>query len=270
MRNRVKKLFEAVDTVVITGGSSGIGECFIRRLYTVKRDLFICNISRSEPDRFPSPERMLHIPCDLGDPAALRAAAAKAEKWARERRGKVLLINNSGFGSYGPFATPTLDQHLDMIEVNAKAPVHLTGLLLPLLRERGGIVINVASTAAFQPTPYMATYGATKAFLLHWSLSLAEDLRPDGVHVLAVCPGPTSTRFFQRAGFEQPIVSDRFGQSSDQVVDATFRALARGKTVVVSGMHNKLLTAVASRLPKGAAARLAEVVLRRFRMQRLR
>lgn len=268
MKSLKKQFLNGVGTVIITGGSSGIGECFIRRIQRLQRDVVFGNLSRTKPTLILPDLCIRHIPCDLSDRVSLEAAAKEVENLIRERPGKVLLINNSGFGIYGVFPLPGLEEHLDMIEVNVKAPVHLTGLLLPLLRERGGFIVNISSTAAFQPTPYMATYGATKAFVLHWSLSLGEDLKRDGVEVLAVCPGPTSTKFFNRAGFDQPVVSERIGQTADEVVDATFRALERRKRIVVSGGLNKLLTAVSSRLPKAAAARVSESVLRRFRMEK--
>ncbi len=264
-----EQLFKDVETVIITGGSSGIGECFIRRIQTLKPQMAFGNLSRTEPAISFKESPIFHIPCDLSRREALESAAREAEKFARQRSGKIMLINNSGFGCYGPFPNPALEEHLEMIRVNVQAPVHLTGLLLPLLRERGGFIVNIASTSAFQPTPYMATYGASKAFLLHWSLSLGEDLKHDGVEVLAVCPGPTSTKFFRRAGFTQPVVSGRIGQTPDQVVDATFRALKSRKRVVVSGGLNKLLVSASSRLPKAAAARISEMVLRRFRLEKM-
>ena len=210
--------------------------------------------------------RLHHIPCDLGRRDELEQAAAGVLAFLADRPGKVLLINNSGFGAYGVFPEPTLEHTLDMLEVNVKAVVHLTGLLLPAIQARGGAIVNVASTAAFQATPYLATYGATKAFLLHWSLGLREELRPHGVNVLALCPGPTATEFFTRAGFDQPVVSDRLGQTADQVVTTTLRALGRGKGLVVSGGLNKCFATATSLLPKSMAARLSGFVLRRVRM----
>ena len=118
--------------------------------------------------------------------------------------GKILLINNSGFGDYGKFDQLDNDKQLNMLDLNIRAVVDLTQRLMPKLLERGGVVLNVASTAAFQPTPYLATYGATKAFVLNWSLAINEDLRGTGVRAIAVCPGPTRSNFFQRAGFETP------------------------------------------------------------------
>ena len=114
--------------------------------------------------------------------------------------GAIILINNSGFGDYGPMDLLDRDKQLNMMDLNMRAPVDLTLRLLPQLKERGGAVVNIASTAAFQPTPFMATYGSTKAFVLHWTLALTEDLKRTGVRVLAVCPGPTRSNFFRAAG----------------------------------------------------------------------
>jgi uncharacterized protein len=266
MESLLGRKMGGIETVVVTGGSSGIGACFIHRLQTLDSRIGFCNISRRKPE-INLPNLLLHhVPCDLGKRDQLERAAAAVLKFLADRPGKVLLINNSGFGAYGVFPEPTLEHTLDMLEVNVKAVVHLTGLLLPAIRARGGAIVNVASTAAFQPTPYLATYGATKAFLLHWSLSLREELRPQGVQVIALCPGPTSTEFFTRAGFDQPVVSERFGQTADQVVSTTLRALRRGQGLVVSGKLNKCLATASSWLPKSMAARVSGIILRRVRM----
>ncbi len=182
--------------------------------------------------------------------------------------GRVLLINNTGFGSYGPFPEPNLSQQLEMMDVNMRALVQLTGLMLPLLRERGGAVINIASTAAFQPTAYMATYGATKTFVLHWSLALNEELRGTGVRMLAVCPGATATGFFQRAGMQPGNALEQAGMSCDAVVTMALRALAAGRSQVVTGWKNKL-SAFAGSLPsKPFAARVAAKLVARFRLKK--
>ena len=130
--------------------------------------------------------------------------------------------------------------------------------------------MTVASTASFQPTPFLGVYGATKAFVLHWSLALNEELRGTGVKALAVCPGPTSTEFFIRAGLENRSQPDRFGQTSDEVAAASLRAMAAGKSMVVSGWRNKLMTALAARVPKPLVARMAAIAISRYRMGRVR
>jgi len=183
-------------------------------------------------------------------------------------KGRVLLINNSGFGSYGCFPEPNLKHQLEMLDVNVRGLVQLTGLLLPTLRARGGVVMNIASTAAFQPTPYMATYGATKAFVLNWSAALNQELRGSGVRVMAVCPGPTATEFFRRAGLKQGSVADALSMTCEEVVLAALRALAARRVVVVTGWKNKLSAAAGAIAPKAAAAWVAEKAIGRYRMRR--
>ncbi len=184
--------------------------------------------------------------------------------------GRILLINNSGFGVYGNFPEPAGAQQLEMVDVNVRAVLQITAALLPALKARGGVVMTVASTASFQPTPYLATYGATKAFVLHWSLSLNEELRGTGVSALAVCPGPTSTDFFKRAGLEENAVPAALGETSEQVVMSSLRAMAAGRALVVSGWKNKVMAALSSKLPKPLVARFAAIALRRYRMRRVK
>jgi short-subunit dehydrogenase len=255
--------------VIVTGGSSGLGKAFIEHVVKGSPTTRFCNLSRSKPGINLPEHSLRHIPCDLEKPAEVARGAAEALAWLREvaPTGRVLLINNSGFGSYGRFPAPSLDHQLAMVDLNVRAVVHLTGLLLPELRVRGGAILNVASTAAFQPTTFMATYGATKAFLLHWSLSLNEELRGTGLRALAVCPGPTATNFGQRAGMKLGSVPDSLSMSGDAVVMQSFRALAAGRAQVVTGWKNKLLTALSSKVPKPLAARGSTVVLKKYRLK---
>jgi short-subunit dehydrogenase len=176
--------------------------------------------------------------------------------------GRILLINNSGFGAFGAFPEPNLHRQLEMIDVNVRAVVELTGLLLPLLRRRGGVIMNIASTIAYQPSAFAATYGATKAFVLHWTLALNEELRGTNVRALAVCPGTTKTEFFQTAGLGQGAVMESFSMTTDEVVTCAFQALAKGRAQVVPGWLNKLYTFAGARLPKPLVARLAGKILR--------
>ena len=264
-------LLKKFTVAVITGGSSGIGESFIKTLLNINPEMLICNISRSEPADFLK-ERVKHFPCDISDKNRLKATVVKVEEVlkATGTSGPILLINNSGFGSYGPFPAPSLDEQLDMIGVNIEAMVHLTGLLLPLLKARGGAIINVASTAGFSPTPYMSTYGATKAFVLNWSLALSCDLKADGIDVLAVCPGPTATQFFMRAGFHKAPLPEWLGQTSDAVAKESLKALQRKRRLVVCGFSNKILTAIASHISRPWLATLSAITLEKMRMSLLR
>ena len=201
-------------TVVLTGGSSGIGKSFIRLTGTLSSNLVICNLSRRPPAEniFPNAKKRLnHFYCDLARSSEVEAAAAQIRDFLGRAvpRGRILLINNSGIGSFGAFAEQDVAKQLAVIDVNVRALVQLTGLLLPLLRERGGAIMNIASTVAFQPTPFAATYGASKAFVLHWTLALNEELRGSGVRAIAVCPGTTTTDFFRTAG-----IGDSAGQTN--------------------------------------------------------
>jgi short-subunit dehydrogenase len=254
-------------SVVVTGGSSGIGKSFIGAMGTMRPELEVFNLSRHAPDINDSKLKLRHFPCDLAQPLQVEAVAAQLEEILNRGQpvGKVLLINNSGFGSYGAFPEPNLAHQLGMIDVNMRALVQLTGLLLPVLRTRGGVVMNIASTAAFQPTPWMATYGATKAFVLHWSLALDEDLRGSGVRSLAVCPGPTATNFFKAAGLKQSLLPADSRETCEQVVMTSLRALAEAKSQVVSGWRNKILAAIGARVPKPLATRIAAKVIARYR-----
>jgi uncharacterized protein len=261
-----------ISAVVITGGSSGIGKSFIELCGRLRPELMFCNLSRRKPDTETTKLKLRHVPCDLSDPAqVVRAIAEVADFLAVDApAGRILLINNSGFGIYGRFSDTGGAQQLEMIDVNVRAVVQITAALLPAMKARGGVIITVASTAAFQPTPYLTTYGATKAFVLHWSLGLNEELRGTGVSALAVCPGPTSTQFFQRAGLTQDTVPNMFGETSEKVVLASLRAVAAGKSMVVSGWKNKLMSAVATKVPKALVSRLAGLALGHFRMKRMK
>lgn len=257
--------------MIITGGSSGIGCALIKAVKNINPNLRVCNLSRSKPDDFFGLESC-HLPVDLTDPDALAEGADQAAVYAAESGpGEILLVNNSGFGDYGRFHARDRDKQLSMMDLNMRAAVDLTARLLPLLLERGGVVMNIASTAGFQPTPFLATYGATKAFLLHWSLALHEDLRGTGVRALAVCPGPTRSNFFRRAGFDQPPVENGGlqgrigGMSADAVAQQALRALCRGRVLLVTGLRNKVVAFLGAVLPKTLVSRVGGWVLGKLR-----
>ena len=255
--------------VVITGGSSGIGRKFVERIYALQPNALLINLSRSRPEDGWGAIPVLHRQVDLSSPAERDETGSwLAEKCAAAPTGKMLLVNNSGFGSYGRFPSRELEHQLDMVEVNVSAVLHLTGLLLPELKKRGGGILNVSSLAAMQPTPYMATYGASKAFVLNWSLALGQELRQDGVHVLALCPGPTKSNFYKSAGFSSPPCGSIAGDGTPEaVVEKALRAFARRKAVVVPGWRNKLAAGVSGMLCRSWQASLAEVFLRKLRLE---
>ena len=263
----LSEALKSYEVVVVTGGSSGIGSSFIRLGQKLNPDLVFCNLSRRSPERNTSPnlEKFLnHFPCDLSRSDEVeRAAGAVLDFLGRAAlKGRILLINNSGRGAFGPFPEPSLAGQLEMIDLNVRALVQLTGLLLPLLKARGGAVLNVASTVAFQPTPFAATYGASKAFVLDWTVALNEELRGSGVRALALCPGTTRTEFFRSAGLGRKLIGGEISMTADEVAECALRALASGRGLVVPGLVNKLYTFASARISKPLAARLAAVVLR--------
>lgn len=265
--NAVNEFLRIHDRVIITGGSSGIGRSFIDVIGKINESSAICNLSRSNPDEFVGKLSRVHFSVDLTAPGWLEQVVPGIRKWLGEAgRGRILLINNSGFGAYGGFGEIPLESQLNMIDLNVKAVVGLTHALLPALWESGGHIINVASIAGRQPTPWLATYAATKSFVLHWSLALREECRRTGVGVTAVCPGPTESRFFERAGFrESPLKG--FGHSAEFVVRRSLRAASRNRSMVVTGLVNRVMTAIGSKLPPGVQARIAAAVMRRMRLR---
>src|SRR5581483_11195724 len=182
-------------TALVTGASSGIGMEFARLLARDGYHVFL--VARSE-------EPLKVMAREIGSATVLVAdlASPDAPRHVFDSAGPVdILINNAGFGLSGAFAETDLGRELEMIQVNIAALTALTKLFLkPMIERRSGRIVNVASTAAFQPGPLMAVYYATKAYVLSFSEAVADELRGSGVTVTALCPGPTATGFAERAG----------------------------------------------------------------------
>jgi uncharacterized protein len=260
-----------VSVIIITGGSSGIGRSTIKAIFKLRPNACVCNLSRSKPDIFLE-KKGIHIPVDLSNAASLQSAAGELQRLIESAPpGEVVLINNSGFGDYGRLQHLDVDKQLNMIDLNIRAMVDLTARLLPLLLQRGGAVVNVASTSGFQPTPFLATYGATKAFVLNWTLSLNEDLRGSKVRALAVCPGPTRSNFFKAAGFDTPPMQQGANKGLDmtsaEVADRILKALADRKRLIVTGWKNQLIATFGSKLPILFVTRVGGIILRKMRLE---
>lgn len=266
--NAWERGLESYSAILITGGSSGIGFSFLTMLRRIAGDRLICNLSRTRPHDFADTALLRHFACDMTDRQALAEVVPRIEQCLRNDggSGQVLIINNSGTGAYGVFPEPSINAIEGVMALNMDAPVALTAALLPLVRERGGAIVNIASTAAFQPTPYLGVYGATKAFLLHWSLALNAELKGSRVRVLAVCPGPTRTGFFRAAGLADSSVRGSV-QDPDAVAAESLRALALGRSLVVTGWPNKIGAVLAGLVPKRMVASIAAVVLKSYRRQ---
>jgi len=253
-----------MNTTLITGASSGIGEAFARKLAARGHNLLL--VARTE-------EKLVMLCNEVGRSHNIRAEyfAADLSRPATPRRlfeetGKReleidLLINNAGFGSMGDFAKLDLDRELNMMDLNIRSLVELTHRFLQPMRERkSGAVMNVASTAGFQPVPFMATYAATKAFVLSFSEALWEENRPFGIKVMALCPGVTETNFFAASSMQRPPA--RTSQTPEEVVDVGLRALARGKSSVISGWANRLMMEAERGVPRKLVLRVAGAVMR--------
>jgi uncharacterized protein len=253
-----------MNTTLITGASSGIGEAFARKLAALGRDVLL--VARSEDKLVTlcnelgrlNRIRAQNIVLDLTLPEAPRQLFEEVEKRGLEID---FLINNAGFGAMGDFARLDLERQLKMIDLNVKTLVELTYRFLVPMRARGkGSIINVASTAGFQPVPYMATYAATKAFVLSFSEALWEENRLYGIKIMALCPGVTDTNFFEAAQTEKPPM--RVMQSPEEVVETALRGLERGKNHIVSGWTNLLMIEAERLVPRAFVARMAGRMMR--------
>lgn len=266
-----REALEKYGTVIITGGSSGIGKALLEAALQLEVNLNIANLSRSEPRLRRVTENYKHFPCDLTDSAAIRESFGELEAWLDGNNDPrpVLLINNSGFGCYGPFPEPSLEENLKMLDLNIRAVVELTGLLLPRILSSGGGVVHVASTASFQPLSYMSAYAATKAFVLHWGLALHQELKRGGSFCLTVCPGPTATDFFRRAGFSKEPTRG-MGQTAEQVAITAFRGIARRKSLMTSGFMNWIGSGLGGMSPKRWVAPVTARLIRSLRLEKYR
>jgi hypothetical protein len=166
-----------------------------------------------------------------------------------------ILVNNAGFGLRGAFAETGWAEDARLMQVNVMAPAHLTKLFLPAMIERSrGRILNVASTAAFVPGPFTAMYYSSKAFLLSFSESIANEVKGTGVTVTVLCPGPTRTEFFERAGITSSKLSQGPSMNAADVAAEGYRAMIAGKTHVIAGMRNRWLMRGVRFAPRGMVA----------------
>jgi len=260
------------DAVVITGGSSGIGRGFIKVLDSICH-VKLCNISRNFPEDLKGRLDFLHVCADLQNPESINIAFREVcafiyldeNKQKSSKKPKILLINNSGFGSYGEFPLPSIERNCDMIDLNVRALTKLCGLFMPIIEAGRGSIINIASTAAWQACPQLCVYAATKAFVLNFTLGLSYEMKLRGCKCLCVCPGPTTSNFFSAAGFDSPPLPSGFGHAPDDVALAAFTALAKGKNLQIVGFINTLQTLIVRYLPLNFVLNISGSILKRIR-----
>jgi short-subunit dehydrogenase len=232
-------------TALVTGASGGLGYQFAKILAREGFHLVLVARSEGKLKQLADELRDQHnisvrvLPKDLGAPAAPDQLCKELDAEGIQID---VLINNAGFASYGYFWETPLAAELEMMQVNMGALTHLTKLLLPGMKARGyGRVLNVASTAAFQPGPLMAVYYATKAYVLSFSEAIACELEGSGVYVTALCPGPTESDFQKRAAMEDSKLVQNGLMTASEVAEVGYRALMQGKTSVIPGFRNRLI-----------------------------
>jgi short-subunit dehydrogenase len=251
-------------TALITGGSGGIGfeiakvlarEGFDLVLVARKRDTLEAAAGQIE-GKFGA--RVQVFAADLGRPDAPQAIF---DFLHNENVPIEVLVNNAGFGTGGEFAVTNLERELEMIQVNISALTHLTKLFLPgMIKRKSGRVLNVASTAAFQPGPLMAVYYASKAYVLSFSQALAEELRHSGVTVTALCPGPTATDFAATAGVGDSRLFNAFGIAhADDVAEFGVAAMLHGRRVAIPGIKNKIVAQSSRFAPRAVVTKLSRM-----------
>jgi short-subunit dehydrogenase len=254
------------ETVLITGASSGIGRELAGLFASDGADLVL--IARSEgrlralADELTATYRVKVqvMPADLSQPAS---PGEIAEALAQRHIQVDVLVNNAGFGAHGPIAAIGAERQLEMIEVNVAALTRLTALLLPgMLQRRHGAILNVASTAAFQPGPYQAVYCATKAYVLSFTEALAEEVRGSGVLVSCLAPGATDTGFAAQAGTQGTRLFRRGVMNVGRVARAGHDGMRRGRTLVIPGLRNRTLAFSVRLAPRTLAVRVAGRLLK--------
>jgi hypothetical protein len=245
---------------LVTGASSGIGHAFARELAGKGYDLVV--VARDETKL---KELANSVSTEVEVLAADLTSAdelAKVEARLRATERPVgLLVNNAGFGTTGRFAELPIEDEEREIKLNVLALTRLTGAAVPGMVERKqGGVLNVASIAAFQPTPGTATYGGTKAYVLSFTLALREELRGTGVKALVVCPGFTVTEFQSRANYKVNKLMTMAAQTAEQVASSSLKALERDTGIHVPGAQNKLVASATHLLPRKLVVKVASLV----------
>ncbi|MBI4022687.1 SDR family oxidoreductase [Candidatus Berkelbacteria bacterium] len=247
-------------TALVTGASSGIGLELARILAAEGHDLVLVARRREQLEEIArdlETQYAIHVRVISADLADQRAVESVVQQLKAAKVEIDILINNAGFGDYGPFAQSDRAKQLGMIDVNVRALTELTHHLLPgMVARKRGRILNVASTAAFQPGPLMAVYYATKAYVLSFSEAIAEEVRGTGVTVTTLCPGPTQSEFQSSSRMEESrLVADRKLPTAAEVAQFGYRALLAGRPIAIHGWLNTLIPFAIRFLPRAWVVR---------------
>lgn len=252
---------------LVTGASSGIGEEFARLLAAKGYSLVLTARREDRLNTLAAELRKQHgvathvAVCNLSNPGAATILAAQI---AEAGIAPEIVVNNAGFGVWGTFAEVDWQREFEMLQLNIVALTELTKRLLPGMRARGsGYVLNVASTAAFQPGPFMAVYFATKAYVLSFSEAINEELRGTGVSVTTLCPGPTESEFFDAAAVQSKGLTGQKLPSSRDVAAFGLEAMFARRRTVVHGARNRFLVQLQRFVPRGMVIRMVRAVVER-------
>ena len=244
---------------LITGASAGLGAEFARQCAARGERVVLVARRKDRLDQLAAEIGGAEvIVADLSEPGTGTKVVAEAmtrDLWIRT------LINNAGFGLVGQFESLSLARQLEMIDLNVRALTNLSYVVLNDMRLRDeGAILNVASTAAFQPGPKMAVYFATKAFVLSVSEALHEELKPHGIKVSCLCPGPTRTEFGDVAGFGGNGLFDRVAKNAAEVVEAGLKGLDANRAVVIPGWMNKVAATSTRFAPRSVVRKIASAI----------
>jgi short-subunit dehydrogenase len=247
-------------TALITGASGGIGLEFAKIFAREGYNLVLVARSEQKLQELAAELSKQHgtqstvIGKDLAQPNAPDEIYAELQS---KNIAVDVLVNNAGFATYGYFTELDTKKDLEMIQVNVTTLTHMSKLFLPAMKARGwGRILNVASTAAFQPGPLMAVYYATKAYVLSLSEALSRELQGTGVTVTALCPGPTESGFQQRAAMEDSKLVQNGLMTSAVVAEEGYQAMMKGTTVAVTGLMNKVFALIPRFVPRNMVTNL--------------
>jgi short-subunit dehydrogenase len=252
---------------LVTGASSGIGAAFARALAARGDDLVVVARDETRLEELAETLEKEHgtaVEVLAADLISKKGTAVVEARLESAEPAIDLLVNNAGMATYGKFAELPREAEAREIRLNVLAVMQLSHAALPAMVERGrGGIINVSSTASYQPTPFNATYGGSKAFVTSFSQALHEELRGTGVNVMVLCPGFTRTEFQERAGFDSGSVPSFVWQQPEPVVEAALRAFGHGRAVCIPGALNQAGAVFSSVMPAGITRRIAGAVVPR-------
>ena len=242
-----------MDTVLITGTTSGIGKAFAEKFASRGNNIILVSRNRDklQQQQIDLQSRYQisvdYIPCDLAEVDAVDMIMEKIHSWGLSVD---VLVNNAGFNEAGGFTNTSLLKELDMIQVHIKALTALTKLFLPGMIKRGyGHILNIGSTGSYMPCPYDAVYAATKAYVLSFSNGLYQELKGTGVTIPCLCPGATQTLFAEKANINNTLLFKLFVMQPEVVAAIGYNNLQKGKRVATAGLYNKLVVFSAKLLP---------------------